>query len=159
MDLVGLDRADDVLQDADALVIVELRTEVGVARRVRDLDNQLGNTIDESPIHPRLASAFRQDANQNIGLGFALEPHRRRGIVQSLDPQGVLHIVTRPYDRRNMGEGVGGTDRTGHEDDSVDELGPDAGWHRLVKGVERPPVESLAFDECGSGHPRRFDKT
>ena len=46
-----------------------------------------------------------------------------------------------------MSPAVRGPDGTGHEDHSVNQLGPGAGRHRLVEGVERGLVEPLALDE------------
>jgi hypothetical protein len=44
-----------------------------------------------------------------------------------------------------------GTDGTGHQDHSIDELCSCAGRHRFVASVKRGMVETLPFDERGKG--------
>ena len=94
-----------------------------------------------------LAAKFGQDPKHRVGLRLALPAQDGRGVVENLHTGGVLGVIVQPHDDGGVGDAMRGADRTGHENNSVDQLSPRAGRHRLVKGMERWLVESLALDK------------
>lgn len=65
---VGVKRTDNVLENASALIIVELGTEIGVTGCMRDFDDQFGNPADEPPVGLGTPAVLGQDTELHIGL-------------------------------------------------------------------------------------------
>src|SRR5271166_52325 len=59
--LIGFQRSHDIFEHSGPLVVIELWSQVGVAGRVRDLDDQFGDSAHEPPVRHRSTATFRED--------------------------------------------------------------------------------------------------
>ena len=58
--------------------------------------------MDKPLLVPSLPAILGQDAQETVGLRFALPPQDRRRIIHDLEPGGLLCVVVEPHDHRNQ---------------------------------------------------------